>query len=184
MGQVTMVFDDETEAALHDAAQLAGLSQHRWLAELIRRHAGSQDTSPILIVEDDPVFREVLRCQVEFLGWSADTAENGAEALSLLAARRYRLLLTDCRMPVMDGIQLVHAIRAGERRRGARPLPVVVITSEDIRAGSPICRELGVDECLSKPPAEQALARVVARWLGAAPGGETHRVEAAPAAPG
>lgn len=170
MGQVTIVLDDATEAALGDAAHAAGVSCHKWLVDLVRRHAGGDAPPAILIVDDDPVFREVLRCQVEYLGWAAETAENGAEALALLAERRYRLLLTDCRMPVMDGFQLAHAVRARERRNGGPPLPVIAVTAEAIRVDDAIRRELGIDDCLAKPPAAQALARVFARWLGAADG--------------
>jgi CheY-like chemotaxis protein len=132
----------------------------------------------VLVVEDNPVCREVLRSQVEFLGWRADTAENGAEALALLARGRYRLLLTDCRMPVMDGFQLVRAIRAGERRRPGPRLPVVAVTSENLAAYGNACDVLGIDDYLDKSLDEEALARVLEKWLGAV-SGEAFRPAAA-----
>ncbi|MBW7901685.1 MAG: response regulator [Rhodocyclaceae bacterium] len=165
MGELTIVLDEATDAALSRAAQSAGVSRHKWLLDLIRRYSRAEADPAILIVDDDPVFREVLRCHAEHFGWSADTAENGAEALALLAERRYRLLLTDCRMPVMDGLQLVHALRARERRRGEPPLPAIAVSTERVPAGAPF------DECLTKPPAAQVLGRLFSRWLGAGAGG-------------
>lgn len=182
MGQVTVVLDDDTEEALHVAARAAGMSHHKWLVDLIRGHVRSSqapvDGAAILIAEDDPIFRELFCCLVETLGWHADTAENGAEALALLAERRYRLLLTDWQMPVMDGFQLVRAIRAGERRRGTSRLPVIAITSEEFRYDDNGFRELGIDDYLPKPLDAQALVEMIARWLGTAPGEHSSRTEA------
>ncbi|MDX9706133.1 MAG: response regulator [Azospira sp.] len=168
MGELTIVLDDATAAELHAEACSAGVSECEWLAGLVRSRFRAGDEAAILIVDDEPVFREVLRCRAEGLGWSADVAENGAEALALLAERRYRLLLTDRHMPVMDGLQLVHALRARERRRGEPPLPVVLVSAEPAPVDAASCRVLAIDECLLKPPAEQALSRIFGRWLGAA----------------
>lgn len=173
MGQVTIVLDDAAEAELRHAATEAGMSHHKWLVDLVRRdlrrRRAAAERAVVLIAEDDPICRELLRCQVEVLGWRADAAENGAEAISLLAEGSYRLLLTDWRMPVMDGGQLVRAIRAGERRRDAPRLPVVAVSGEDLLAGNDGPRELGIDGYLPKPFDAQALAEALARWLGAEP---------------
>lgn len=174
MGQVTIILDDAAEAELRHAAAEAGVSHHKWLVDLVRCHlrrrCAAAERAAVLIAEDDPIFRELLRCQVEVLGWRADAAENGAEAMSLLAEGSYRLLLTDWRMPVMDGGQLVRAIRAGERRRATPRLPVVAVSGEDLLAGNNGRRELGIDGYLPKPLDAQALAEALACWLGAAPG--------------
>ncbi|MCP6457110.1 response regulator, partial [Klebsiella pneumoniae] len=60
----------------------------------------------ILIAEDLPANRQLLRRQLDTLGYAADEAKDGAEALKLIQQQRYDLLITDLNMPVMDGITL------------------------------------------------------------------------------
>lgn len=173
MGQVTIILDDAAEAALRNAARAAGVSQNRWLADLIRRHFRGEEapseTAPILIVDDDPICRELLLLQVEHLGWRADVAENGALALALLVERPYRLLLTDWRMPFMDGFQLTRAMREIERRQYGR-LPIVAVTSELLGGREECCGKLHLDGYLRKPVNLEALAETLAIWLGRTPG--------------
>lgn len=196
MGQVTIILDDNAEAELRHAAAAAGVSHHKWLVDLVRRHLRRRrdlaERAEVLVAEDEPICREVLRCQVEALGWRVDTAENGAEALALVVAGNYRLLLTDWRMPVMDGGQLVRAIRASERRRDIPRLPVVAVTGERFGDGVAGLGARGIDDCLAKPLDPQALRRVLAGLLGMAPEGHSRhtfaigspdRNEAIPVAP-
>lgn len=174
MGQLTIIIDDAAEAALREAARAAGVSQNKWLADLILGHFRGDDAppgaAPILIVDDDPLCRELSQSLVEYLGWSADLAEDGALALALLAERPYRLLLTDWRMPFMDGSQLVRAVRQIERHRRARRLPIIAITGEPLGGDEDCCRKLDLDGYLRKPFDLEALAGELAFWLGEAPG--------------
>lgn len=176
MGPVTIFLDDAAEKALATASRSAGVDCGQWLAALVRRHLhdpglGSRLPKPILLVEDEPLCREALREEVECLGWQADTAEDGAEALALLVRGSYSLLLTDGRMPVMDGFQLARAVRAVELRRGGRRLPIVAVTGEVSGASEHAGRQCGIDEYLRKPLDPGVLAGVLERWLGPAPGG-------------
>jgi hypothetical protein len=71
MGQVTIILDEPTEASSSAAARAAGVPHAAWLADLIRRHVGGEPAAAdaaVLVVEDNPVCREVLRSQVEFCG--------------------------------------------------------------------------------------------------------------------
>lgn len=183
MGQVTIVLDDAAAAAVREAAATAGVSQNRWLVDLIRRHFLSLLTAatsaPILIVDDDPFCRESLQSLVEDLGWRADLAEDGASGLALLAERDYRLLLTDCRMPFVDGFQLTRAVREMERRKDVRRLPIIAVTGEFLDGGDEGCRELGLDGYLRKPFAPGALAAVLGKWLEGGSGNETPPARAA-----
>lgn len=173
MGQVTFILDDAAEAALRKAARTAGVSQNRWLADLVRRHFRANDAiaeaAPILIVDDDPVCRELLHSLVKDLGWRADLAADGAAALALLAERRYRLLLTDWRMPLIDGMQLTRATREIEQLRRERRLPIVAVTSESLGGAEDYRRKLDLDGYLHKPFDFEAVAGVLANWLGAPP---------------
>jgi PAS domain S-box-containing protein len=98
---------------------LAVLEKHR------KRVAGSH----VLIVEDDPQTREMLRCAAEKQGWQVVEAENGGVGLERVAERAPGVIVLDLMMPEMDGFQFVEALR---RRPECRPIPVIVVTGKDL----------------------------------------------------
>ncbi|QBX38035.1 response regulator [Brevundimonas sp. S30B] len=86
----------------------------------------------LLFVDDDPILREFARVNLASAVASVDVAADGVDALEMLAAQRYDLVLTDLEMPRMDGFELLAAIRADPQLRN---LPVVVETGrEDVEA--------------------------------------------------
>nr|WP_281378676.1 PAS-domain containing protein [Azospirillum oleiclasticum] len=121
----------------------------------------------ILVAEDNPTNRTVVMKQLGQLGFAAETAEDGAQALDAVRTGRYGLLLTDCFMPELDGYELTRRIRVGEREGGGR-LPVVALTASALAGEAERCLAAGMDDYLSKPVAMGSLHRVVARWLPAA----------------
>ncbi len=121
---------------------------------------------PILVVDDHPINREVIVRQLEQLGCAADTAVDGRDALAALARRDYALLLTDCHMPDIDGVELTRRVRAAEAADGgARRLPIVGITASAQASEADRCRVAGMDDCLTKPVATDWLGRCLARWI-------------------
>ena len=90
------------------------------------RHGGTLD---VLIVEDDPNTRELLKRQLESDGWHVETAENGRAGLEAVERRMPGLILLDLMMPVMDGVQFAAELRRHEAWQG---IPVVVITAKDL----------------------------------------------------
>jgi CheY-like chemotaxis protein len=111
------------------------------------------DQMPILIVEDDEPVRDAMRDILEDEGYSITCAVNGEEALRVLAADpRPRLILLDLMMPVMNGWELLRALRASATLAG---IPVVVLSSlsgAEAPAGVP---------AVKKPISVQALLRLV-----------------------
>jgi signal transduction histidine kinase/DNA-binding response OmpR family regulator len=86
---------------------------------------------PVLIVEDDPATREVLRRMVEKEGRKVVEAGNGRVALGRVAEKRPSLILLDLMMPEMDGFEFLSSLREREEWRA---IPVVVITAKDLTA--------------------------------------------------
>ncbi len=105
----------------------------------------------LLIVDDSTVVRRVLVLTVqqipEFFYAEIDQAANGALALQLMARNSYDLVLSDVRMPLMDGLEFVRNVRAA----GDRVTPIALITTlgteEDVQRG----REAGADAYILKP---------------------------------
>jgi CheY-like chemotaxis protein len=110
------------------------------------------DVPRILVVDDSTVVRKVLAVTLrqipEFLYATIDEAANGALALKQLQATTYDLVLSDVRMPLMDGLELVHRIRA---ELALWTLPVILIstlgTEDDRRRGM----EAGATGYICKP---------------------------------
>jgi CheY-like chemotaxis protein len=84
------------------------------------------DTSCALVVEDELDLREAIADLLELEGYRVATAANGREALDQLAAKTPGIVLLDLMMPVVDGWQVLDAMRRDERLRG---VPVVVISA-------------------------------------------------------
>jgi PAS domain S-box-containing protein len=92
--------------------------------------AGTQGDG-VLVVEDDPDTRSMLRRTLERAGWTVTEAENGRVALARLAERRPRLVLLDLMMPEMDGFEFLETV---ERRPDLKGLPVIVLTAKELTA--------------------------------------------------
>ncbi|MDH5316141.1 MAG: response regulator, partial [Gemmatimonadota bacterium] len=88
-----------------------------------------RDGARVLVVEDDPATRELLRRYLEAEGWAVDEAENGEAGLAAVRRRLPTLVLLDLMMPVMDGCQFAAELR---KNPDWGAIPVVVITAKDL----------------------------------------------------
>ncbi len=118
----------------------------------------------ILIVEDNAANLKVAVRMVERLGYRADVAGNGSEALYVLGQVRYDAVLMDCQMPEMDGYEATREIRRGED--GGRHLPVIAMTASAMAGDRERCLAAGMDDYISKPVKLHIVAAVLERWLG------------------
>ncbi len=121
----------------------------------------------LLIAEDTPSVRDLLKRQLEKLGVEADFAGNGVEALALLEKREHGILFTDLHMPDMDGYQLVAHIRAEEEENNVDSLkrfPVIVLTADVQMAQRQAYLSFGFDECLLKPVSLGQFRQLLIRW--------------------
>jgi CheY-like chemotaxis protein/HPt (histidine-containing phosphotransfer) domain-containing protein len=98
------------------------------------------------------------------LGFAAEVANDGQEALAALAGKSYALLLTDCHMPNMDGFELAKSVRRDEAGGEAR-LPIVAITASAMQEDSDRCFEAGMDDFLVKPVELDKLKETLRRWM-------------------
>ncbi|HTR05370.1 MAG TPA: transporter substrate-binding domain-containing protein [Paraburkholderia sp.] len=122
----------------------------------------------ILVAEDHPVNKELIRYQLTLLGFACDVVDDGAQALQALAERDYGCLITDCHMPNVSGYDLARRIREAEREAGdGRRLPILGITANTYLRNKRQCREAGMDDCLIKPTRVAILREHLVRWFGA-----------------
>jgi len=119
-----------------------------------------------LLAEDNPVNVEVASAMLRGLGMEVACAANGEEALAAVRAGDYDLVLMDCMMPVMDGMAATAEIRRLEQQRGrARATPIVAITANALQGDRERCLAAGMDDYISKPFSQQALADTLGRWI-------------------
>ncbi len=119
----------------------------------------------VLIVDDHPTNRMLLMRQVNTLGYAAECAANGVEALALWRAKAFGIVITDCNMPDMDGYELTRTIRALEAERSARRTPIVACTANALGGQAEECLAAGMDDCLVKPVDLAKLLRTLDQWL-------------------
>ena len=117
----------------------------------------------ILIAEDNETNQKVFLQQLALLGYAAEVAGDGGEALVLWRRGHHALLLTDLNMPVLDGYQLTQAIRR-EEPEGTR-LPIIALSANASHGEAERCQEAGMDDFLSKPTPLTSLQAALAHWL-------------------
>ena len=126
----------------------------------------------VLYVEDSEINRRIVREMLAAGGVEMDEAEDGRIGLERIAAADYDLILMDLRMPQMDGLTALKALRAQDGDKAS--LPVIVVTAD---AGTGIhddCIAAGADEVLAKPVSMPQLYDAIGRAL--ARGGEAEMV--------
>ena len=125
-----------------------------------------KSTARLLLTEDNAVNQRVASAILRKLGFHADLANNGLEAVEMLKARDYDLVFMDCQMPEMDGFQATRAIR--EMERDGRRIPILAMTANAMQGDRERCLEAGMDDYISKPISIVDLKSALTRWLAPA----------------
>lgn len=121
----------------------------------------------ILVVEDNTVNQIMTKAILERVGYRVDVAENGLIAVNILACEHYDLVLMDCDMPVMDGLEATRLIRQGET--GDKHVVIIAMTASAMPGDKEKCLAAGMDDFLPKPVLPQHLRQKLDTWLGQAP---------------
>ena len=127
-------------------------------------HAQREGTL-VLLVDDHPINRMVLLKQVNALGYAAEVAENGLEALDKWSCGTFGAVITDCNMPEMSGYELARHIRACEARVAHARTPIIACTANALGGEADNCFAAGMDDYLCKPVELSLLARALEHWL-------------------
>jgi GAF domain-containing protein/CheY-like chemotaxis protein len=118
----------------------------------------------ILLAEDNTVNQQIATLVLESLGYRADVASNGLEAVEAVERLPYDLVLMDVQMPEMDGLEATRQIRARPTppERGTRPIRIVAMTANAMQGDREACMAAGMDDYLAKPIRPEELAAALA----------------------
>ncbi len=125
----------------------------------------------VLVIEDNPVNQNVVRIMLERLGCQVSLAENGFQALDILAEASFDLVFMDCQMPGLDGFETTKIIREKENAVGqqgteaSRRLPVIALTAHSLAEDQERCLAAGMDDFLGKPFNIEQIIKVLELWL-------------------
>jgi CheY-like chemotaxis protein len=117
----------------------------------------SRHTARVLLVEDNPDNRLLIKAYLRQTGHLLIEAEDGAQAVARFQAEPFDLVLMDVQMPVMDGYAATRAIRALEQAQGRRRTPVIALTANAVKEDMEASRAAGCDDHLTKPIKKQTL---------------------------
>ncbi|MFD2671398.1 PAS domain S-box protein [Marinicrinis sediminis] len=117
----------------------------------------------ILVVEDHPVNRQVMIGLLQKMGYQADLALNGEEAVQAVEKKEYDLIFMDIQMPVMNGLEATKQIRA-KLPREKQPI-IVALTAYVQKTDEQACLECGMQDFLRKPIQSDEVVRVFKQWF-------------------
>lgn len=123
----------------------------------------------VLVVDDNAINRTVVKCMLEAADVDMAEADDAETGLSMIETAAFDLVLLDLRMPGMDGLEAIRAIRARQDAKAA--LPVIVITADTTKDLRAQVLAAGADDLLHKPVDMHALFDAMAKVLNR--GGET-----------
>ncbi len=127
--------------------------------------AGTGTGLRILLAEDDTINQLVAEKIIAKFGHRAVIAENGVQALELLAAESFDLVLMDVQMPLLDGFETARRIRIREKEAptDAR-IPIIAMTAHALKGDREKCLAAGMDDYISKPIRPDHLKAAIERW--------------------
>jgi len=151
------------------------LVTHDYLASLIHEktaddcNAIDKSSVKILLVEDNKVNQLVAVGILQGLGFDADIAENGEQALTALRQSAkdepYNLIFMDCQMPIMDGYQATESIRRGEAGERYNKVTIIAMTANVMEGDRDNCLQSGMDDYIGKPIEPQLLESKLFKWI-------------------
>jgi CheY-like chemotaxis protein/anti-sigma regulatory factor (Ser/Thr protein kinase) len=126
---VTIMGDRDLGFALGAADFITKPFERAMLLQVVKRHRRGDGSAQVLVVDDDPKSRDVLRRTLAKDGWTVAEATNGREAIAALERSKPGLILLDLMMPEMDGFEVLERMRCEE---AWRDIPVIVVTAKDL----------------------------------------------------
>ena len=143
---------------LHEKARESIITSHR-LREAAKRNLR------ILLVEDNKVNQAVALGILVKLGFIVDIAANGEQAIKMLQAASYDIVLMDCQMPEMDGYEASRLIRSSQTAVLNHGIPIIAMTANAMKGDRERCLEAGMNDYVSKPIYPLELAKTLDKWL-------------------
>jgi signal transduction histidine kinase/ActR/RegA family two-component response regulator len=129
---------------------------------LRQRHGGRR----ILVVDDEPINREVVCNQLEAAGLMVDQAEDGAEAIRMAKAQHYAAIIMDMQMPNVNGLDATQALRKLPEYGGT---PIVALTANVFAEDRARCFRAGMNDFIAKPCDSEMLCSTLLTWLDRVP---------------
>jgi two-component system, cell cycle response regulator DivK len=116
----------------------------------------------ILVVEDQPDNRQIIRDMLASTDYEITEAEDGAQALEAIAKQRPDLILMDIQLPIIDGYTATRKIKADPMLRS---IPIIAVTSYALNGEEKKAREAGCDDYVPKPFSPRQLLAKIRQYL-------------------
>ncbi|HEY9773522.1 MAG TPA: response regulator [Planktothrix sp.] len=120
----------------------------------------------ILVVEDNLALQTMIKRQLESIGYSPVVVGDGRTAVRAARSHKYKAILMDLQLPLMDGYQASEQIRALKDGGGHRT-PIIAVTASVSDEDHQRCLNFGMDDVLTKPVLLDGLSETLAKWIGA-----------------
>ncbi len=117
----------------------------------------------VLVVEDNRVNQMVLKTMLKKLGYEVFTADNGRKALEVLEKEEIDLILMDCQMPVMDGLEATRRIRQMSNSNANKP--ILAVTANALSGDKDRCLAAGMNDYINKPLKLNVIKESLEQWL-------------------
>jgi two-component system sensor histidine kinase/response regulator len=117
-----------------------------------------------LVVDDNHINQALVFTLLAKMGYQADMADGGLQAVEANKKQAYTIIFMDCQMPVMDGFEATRVIRQSEKET-ARHTPIIAITANAMPDDRERCLASGMDDYLSKPFYPEAFYALLEHWL-------------------
>lgn len=161
-----------------ESGEVSGKDAHIVRSVEMKEENATSRTPLFLVVDDDETNRFVLETVLGKAGADVLSAKNGKEAVDIFTENETDLILMDCQMPVMDGFAASEKIHATASESGRKRPCIIALTADATQSTKQRCKDVGMDDYLTKPLEFGKLQRVVDNWL---PGSElsivAHRQE-------
>lgn len=166
--QIPMIRDDLYRVISHSLAlRVAPLPSERFHTESeVADRQARLAKAKLLVAEDNPVNQELIGMLLEGFGCTFEIVENGQLALDALDRTPFDLIVMDCQMPVMDGLEATQCVRQrGLLARNQENIPILALTANAMPGDRQRCFDAGMNSYMSKPFSSEALADTLLKLL-------------------
>lgn len=123
-----------------------------------------KNTPSVLVVDDNSINQKLAIMQLEKLGIQGEAVNNGKEAIDKVLDKEYALILMDCQMPVMDGLQATRIIRNIEKEKNIH-IPIIAMSANFMEEDKEKCISVGIDDHIPKPVRVGKLKDIIEKWI-------------------